>query len=252
MGSTKRKRLRPNEVPSVLYVAVSETVLRRAVQGRVLFRASGKPLQLFDRRSRAVRRAPRLSVVLRVSGRTAATFGSKFYSDGAAGKYEADAIPIKFSSCTKLPFAVSKLPVVDAAGGIVVAAGKRPRVLLLRKRDGRANRWVLPKGKRAPKEARRRAARREVLEESGLTRVDVGPYLLRERYFDVESGKVVFKEVSYYLMRVPKGKTQLKVNRSEGFDAGRWLPFDTALSMTNPIRAHRSLRKARAAMKPKA
>lgn len=245
MASNKRKRLRPSEIPNVLYLAVSEKVLRRAVATRSLFRASGRPLVLYDRRRRARRRGSATRVVLRVAARAAAASGARVFSDGAPGRFEVETLPIKFAACSKLPVVIGKLPVVDAAGGIVVAPGKPARMLLLRKRDGGSGRWVLPKGKREKQEARRRAARREVLEESGLSRVDVGDYLLRERYFDVDNGKVVFKEVSYYLMRVPKGKTRLKVNRPEGFDAGAWMPFDAALAATNPVRAHRSIRKAR-------
>jgi 8-oxo-dGTP pyrophosphatase MutT (NUDIX family) len=228
---------------------VSQKALRRAISTRLLFRRNGKPVVLFERRSRAARENGSGRVVLRVAGRAAAAAGAAVYN-GRTGRYEAESVPIKFAACVTIPCPVRGLQRIDAAGGVVVAnGGKRPRVLLLRKRDGRTNRWVLPKGKRERSEARRRAARREVLEESGLARVDVGPFLLREHYFDVEDGRVVFKEVSYYLMRVPKGKTRLKVNRAEGFAEGKWMPFDAAFDATNPVRAHRSLRKARAAVK---
>jgi len=248
MGATRRKKLRTSEIPPVLYASVSQKALRRALRSRLLFRLNGKPLALFDRRSRAARRANATRVVLRIASRVAAAAGAAFYN-GRPGRFEAESIPIKFAACTKLPCPVRGLTRVDAAGGIVVAPNGKPRVLLLRKRERPANRWVLPKGKRQRQEARRRAARREVIEESGLARVEVGPYLMREHYFDVENGRVVFKEVSYYLMRCPKGKTQLKVNRAEGFAAGKWMSFDEALAATNPVRAHRSLRKARTAIK---
>ncbi len=188
-------------------------------------------------------------MILRVAARLAARGGSPIFANADTGRFEAESIPIKLVACNKLPFVAQNIEIVDAAGGIVVTSEKRPRVLLLRKRDGRTNRWVLPKGKRERQEARRTAARREVIEESGLDRVEVGPYLLRERYFDVENGRVVFKEVSYYLMRCPKGRTRLRVNRAEGFDSGQWLDFARALETTNPIRAHRSLRKARSVVK---
>jgi 8-oxo-dGTP pyrophosphatase MutT (NUDIX family) len=249
MASSKCKRLRVSEVPAVLYVRVSTKALRRAVGGRVLYRANGKPLVLYGRRRHAQQRATDARLVLRVAARASAAAGAKIYN-GTPGRYETDSISIQFVSCTKLPYVIRNVPVIDAAGGIVVA-GKRARVLLLRKRNGRRSQWVLPKGKRERKEARRRAARREVLEESGLARVDVGPYLMRERYFDIEGGRVVFKEVSYYLMRCPEGKTALKVNGAEGFVEGKWMSFDAACAATNPVRSHRSLRKARAAIRAK-
>ncbi len=250
MSSTKRKRLRPSEVPAILYASVSQKALRRAISTHRLFRLKGRPLVLFDRRRRAARRANGSRMVLRIAGHAAATAGVHI-SNGRPGRYETESIPITFVSCTKLPCPVRGLARVDAAGGIVLTSGKRPRVLLLRKRDARTNHWVLPKGKRQRQEARRRAARREVIEETGLVRVDVGPFLIREHYFDVENGRVVFKEVSYYLMRCPKGKTRLKVNRDEGFAEGKWMTFDAAMTATNAVRAHRSLRKARTTAKVK-
>ena len=135
---------------------------------------------------------------------------------------------------------------MDAAGGVVVSSTKRPRVLLLMK-DGKGGHWVLPKGKRQIRERRRSAAKREVLEETGLVQVDVGRFLVREHYFDREGKNVLFKQVSYFLMSCPKGKTRLKVNRAEGFTRGSWMSFDAALAATSPLRAHLTLRKARIA-----
>ena len=98
-------------------------------------------------------------------------------------------------------------------------------------------------------ETRKSAARREVLEETGLARVDVGRYLLRECYFDKVGRKILFKQVSYYLMRCPKGKERLSVRKAEGFIRGKWVTFDEAFGATNPVRAYRTLRKARAAIR---
>ena len=249
MGSKRPNKLRPLDVPPVVYASVSRKALRRAVASGVLSRANGKPLALYDRRRHAARRRNGTRVLVRIAGRAAAGAGAPIYP-GAASPYETAGVSIKFVACAKVPDWLRGLARIDAAGGVVLAPGKRPRVLLLRKRDGRADRWVLPKGKRESQEQRRSAARREVLEESGLVRVDVGPFLVREHYFDLERGRVVFKEVSYFLMRSPKG-ARLKPNRAEGFVEGRWASFRSAFETTNPVRAHRSLRKARSAIRTK-
>lgn len=244
MPAAKRKRLRPTEVPPVLYALVSKKALRRSIPTRFLKRPSGKQIVLYERRRQAAQRSTGTSIMLRVSARASMKSGVVFYK-GQGTRYEAARIPLKYIGCAKLPSWLRDLPVIDAAGGVVVTNGPKARILLLSKSDGKAKRWVLPKGTRGRSESRRGAARREVLEESGLGRVDVGPFLNRERYFDVENGRVVFKEVSYFFMRCPKGRTRLRVNRAEGFKSGQWMPIDKALAATNPIRAHRSIRKAR-------
>lgn len=248
MGSSSQRKLRGSEVPPVLFASVSRKALRRAVESGFVTRMSGKPLTLYARRRQARRQGGESRVLLRFACRLAVKAGTALFAT-QDGNYSAETMPIRFASCSKLPDSLHGLLRVDGAGGIVVTRGKRPRVLLLTKREGRAKRWVLPKGKRQRSEARRRTARREVLEESGLSRVDVGPFLVREHYFDEDDGRVVFKEVSYFLMRCPKGKTRIAVNRDEGFTDGQWMSFRAAFEATNPVRAHRSLRKARAAVR---
>jgi 8-oxo-dGTP pyrophosphatase MutT (NUDIX family) len=240
-------KLRPSKVPTVLFVAVSRKALRLAVRTGTLVRISGKPLAMFERPGRVTKKSGGGSkVILRISARAAAERGSRFYDRGR-GRIESHSVPLKFAACPHLPTSIA-VPRIDAAGGVVVTAGPRPRVLLLLKKTGSSERWVLPKGKRGRSERRRNAARREVLEESGLERVDVGPFLLREHYFDRERGRMVFKEVSYFLMRCPKGRTRLRANRAEGFTRGQWASFRTALVSTDPVRAHHSIMKAQDAV----
>jgi len=251
MGSGKRKRakLQPSKVPVFLFTALTRKELGRAVDRGRLRATKGEPIALYERRGRAARDVSGPCVMLRIAARYAAETGVAFVK-GPRGRFEAvSSIPLTVVACANLPRSIRNVERVDAAGGVVATSGDRPRVLLLLKGREQTGRWVLPKGKRRRLEPRRRAARREVLEESGLSRVDVGKFLLRERYFDKEGGRVVFKQVSYYLMRVPKGKTRLKVSKTEGFSRGSWVSFASALEMTNPARAHRTLRRARAAVK---
>ncbi len=243
MSTPHGAKLKPSKVPAVLYAAMSRKAVRLAVRTGTLVRVSGKPIAMFERSSRARRKGgPGAKIVLRISARAAAERGSRFYDRGS-GRIETHSVPLKFAACSNLPASIA-VPRIDAAGGVVVTAESSPRVLLLLKKSGSSERWVLPKGKLARSEQRRTGARREVLEESGLARVDVGAFLLRERYFDRERGRMVFKEVSYYLMRVAKGKTRLKTNRAEGFTRGKWSTFRSALASTDPVRTHQSILKA--------
>jgi 8-oxo-dGTP pyrophosphatase MutT (NUDIX family) len=247
-ANRKRQRVKPAKVPTVLFAAVSKKDLERAVGRGRLRGAKGKPLLLFERRRSAREDAGRTSVTLRIAGRAAAVSGIHFCSS-SRGCYEADEVPLTHVACSRLPRSLRSVPWMDAGGGVVVSDGARPRVLLLRKGKGKGGRWVLPKGKRGRGERLHRAARREVLEETGLAAVDVDSYLVRENYFDKEGGQVVFKRVSYYLMRCTKRKARLRVNKREGFTRGRWMTFAQALAATDPVRAHRALRKARSAIK---
>jgi 8-oxo-dGTP pyrophosphatase MutT (NUDIX family) len=245
MGS-KPSGIESAALPNVLYAVVSEAGLQRAIKSGVLRRPDRGSLQLYVRRRDAESEASH-SLLLRVAARVAAANGVTF-SKAANGNFTTRRIPLNHASCPNVPESIPGLKRVDAAGGVIVnESGKR--VLLLLKREGSAERWVLPKGKRRRQERRRQAARREALEETGLARLEVGEFLVRECYFDKDGRDVVFKEVSYYLMRCPKGKTALKVRKAEGFVGGEWLSFDVAFELTSPVRAHRSLRKARAAVK---
>jgi 8-oxo-dGTP pyrophosphatase MutT (NUDIX family) len=247
-ANRKRQRVKPAKVPAVLFAAVSKKDLERAVGRGRLRGAKGAPLLLYERRRRATKDGDRTRVVLRIAGRAAAVSGVHF-CPSSRGCYEADEVPLTHVACSRLPRSIRSVPRMDAGGGVVVSDGARPRVLLLRKGKGKGGRWVLPKGKRGRGERLRRAARREVLEETGLSEVDVDSYLVHENYFDREDGQIVFKCVSYYLMRSPKRKARLRVNKREGFTRGRWMTFAQAFAATDPVRAHRALRKARLAIK---
>jgi ADP-ribose pyrophosphatase YjhB (NUDIX family) len=240
----KREKVDTTKLPPLLYTVASAKALKRAVERGYLGGTDGEPVRLHE--------DPRgekggTSVILRVASRLASEDGRRFYRV-ARGRYETARVPLKYVSCPHLPGSVKGVKRVDAAGGVVVdASGKR--VLLLLKSEGKRERWVLPKGKRRFLERRRRAARREVLEETGVEQVEVGAYLTRECYFDKMGKDLVFKEVSYYLMRCPKGRTRLDVRKEESFVRGQWMSFGAALKSTSPVRAHRTLRKARAAIK---
>ena len=239
-GGARRRHAVDHALPRVLYTLVTPKALRKAIRSGTLRAAWGGRLHL----SVAPQVAARDEVVLRVDARIAARRGASFESEGM-GSYSADRVPIVCVGCSSLPASVGKLPAVRAAGGILVRGGDEPLVCVLRKRRERSSRWVLPKGKRRASERLAEAARREVAEETGIAGFEFGPAVHEETYFSQSRRRIVVKRVAYFLMVCPDERATLRVCRSEGFTAGRWVTFDEALELTAPSRAHVALERAR-------
>jgi len=118
----------------------------------------------------------------------------------------------------------------SAAGGVVVEpAGDHVLVLVVADHIGPASlpEARLPKGHIEPGEGRAQAAVREVLEETGLTAVEILADLGHQAVeFDYEDRRVI-RDESYFLMLVPSregwGEPELKFQRS-------WLTWDDALA----------------------
>ena len=114
---------------------------------------------------------------------------------------------------------------VQAAGGIVVRAGRKPLVAVVQMR--KLGHWVLPKGKLNPGEDALAAARREVLEETGH-QVSVHEYLGALSY-EVRRGP---KIVQFWAMQTT-GAPARKLMRD--IKAVRWLPLAEAIeTLTYP------------------
>ena len=103
---------------------------------------------------------------------------------------------------------------VRAAGGVVWRpAGTGVEVVVVHR--PRYDDWSLPKGKRDPGERDEDAARREVLEETGLV-CELGEELVTSRYVD---GRGRDKVVRYWAMTVVEGSFA----PNDEVDAIRWL-----------------------------
>jgi 8-oxo-dGTP diphosphatase len=112
----------------------------------------------------------------------------------------------------------TRAPVL-AAGGIVLRAGSKPRIAVVRLRAEKA--WVLPKGKLNPGEPALDAARREVLEETGHE-VSVHEFLGSMSY--ALSGKI--KIVQFWRMRASPRPVRALMRDVK---AVKWLPLNEAI-----------------------
>ena len=108
---------------------------------------------------------------------------------------------------------------VQAAGGIVVRKGARPRFAVVQR--AKDDRWVLPRGKLKLKEKAIAGARREVVEETGH-RVDVREYLGALTYRTEGRPKVV----QFWHMRAARRPSR---DLMKDIAAVAWLPLGNAV-----------------------
>ena len=116
-------------------------------------------------------------------------------------------------------------PLVRAAGVVLYrrAPDGRPRFLLLRNR--RHGTWAPPKGHLEPGESDLEGARREVLEETGLSIGAVDPSFLEHLRYPVrEGGRTALKEVAYFLAEAPSDRVRAS---AEHDDVG-WVTLEEA------------------------
>lgn len=103
--------------------------------------------------------------------------------------------------------------------------------------------WDYPKGHVEPGEDDLTAATRELVEETGITRIDVLPGFRKEMtYFFRAKGKLVRKTVVFFLART----SQTEITISHEHEAGEFLPFDRALSRLKYPNSKELLRAAEA------
>ena len=112
-----------------------------------------------------------------------------------------------------------------SAGGVVVrVADGRHWVLLIR---DPYKKWGLPKGHLEGAETGAQAAFREVLEETGLPSVEVGPELGMIDWHFRLNGKLIHKYCQFFLMATESATTCPEI--AEGITECLWLPLDEAL-----------------------
>jgi 8-oxo-dGTP pyrophosphatase MutT (NUDIX family) len=125
-----------------------------------------------------------------------------------------------------------------SAGGVVLRwIDGQPSVLLIR--DPYRN-WGLPKGHLEEGEDALQAALREVSEETGLDRLEVGPEVTTINWFFRRRGTLVHKYCTFFLMRSTEGMATPEVG--EGITECVWLPFPQAMERLTYENARQTLR----------
>lgn len=109
-----------------------------------------------------------------------------------------------------------KYALVKAAGGLVT--DDNARVLLIFRRG----KWDLPKGKAEENEPLELCANREVIEETGLSKLLLRKPLAITYHTYIEKGKDILKETHWYLFDAP-GKQQLQPQLEEDISKAEWI-----------------------------
>lgn len=112
---------------------------------------------------------------------------------------------------------------VRAAGGVVQAPDGR-RLLIWRN-----DRWDLPKGGVEIGETLRQAAAREVMEETGMHHLDIGPLISKTYHIYNLYGGWHLKQTSWFAMTVPQPYPILP-QREEGIACGEWVDKELCLN----------------------
>ena len=107
---------------------------------------------------------------------------------------------------------------IIAAGGLVL--NEKKQILMIFRRG----KWDLPKGKLDEGESIEGCAIREVMEETGLTKLDLGPLLIitHHTYFDPWIKEEVIKETHWYQMNTLADQT-LTPQTEEDIERIEWV-----------------------------
>ncbi len=110
------------------------------------------------------------------------------------------------------------LKTIQAAGGLVL--NEKQEILMIFRRG----KWDLPKGKLDEGETLASCAVREVMEETGLTKLDLGPLLsiTHHTYFDTWLKEEVIKETHWYSMQA-SSQEQLTPQTTEDIEVIEWV-----------------------------
>lgn len=142
------------------------------------------------------------------------------------------------------------MPVERSAGAIIFRETKKGKEFLLLQHPDKENKrvskpiaghWDFPKGHIEPHETTEETVRREVREESGITKLEFIPGFKETiRYFVNYNGTKRLKFVAYFLART----TQKKVTISREHQGFAWLPYEQAYERLTYANAKHILKSA--------
>ena len=116
-------------------------------------------------------------------------------------------------------FLRKKLPVVEAAGGLVY--NNKREILFIYRND----KWDIPKGRIEKNESHQEAAVREVEEETGIEGLEVKKYLTTTYHVFKRNGKFKLK-ITYWFQMYSEFDGEFKPQVNEGILKVKWKNFE--------------------------
>ena len=137
------------------------------------------------------------------------------------------------------------MPKEKSVGAVLFKkTGEKPEFLLLHYPAGH---WGIPKGHVEGNETEEETVRREILEETSLSNIELIPNFRHEiTYFFRRGKETIFKEVTVFLARVGEEKVSIS-NEHTGFE---WLSFDYAMQRLTFKNTKDAFEKASSFFKP--
>ena len=131
---------------------------------------------------------------------------------------------------------------VSAGGVVFKKSSSGIRVCLIgRRKEGKII-WCLPKGHVEKGEKLSRTALREIKEETGISGSPLSSLgFIKYRFFDLESSKLVFKTVHFFLVNFIKGKLS---DHDDEVEYARWFQVREALKRIEYKGEYNILKKA--------
>jgi 8-oxo-dGTP pyrophosphatase MutT (NUDIX family) len=116
---------------------------------------------------------------------------------------------------------------IKAGGGLVI--NKNGEILFMFRRG----KWDLPKGKLDPGESLESCAKREVIEETGVSQLELVRFLLITEHEYEERGDLILKETHWWLMKT-NGNQPLIPQTEEDITELKWIePPDLKMVQQN-------------------
>lgn len=114
---------------------------------------------------------------------------------------------------------IIRFKLTKAAGGAVIS--NKDEVLMIY----RHGRWDLPKGKKNSGEKNKETAIREVMEETGLKKIEITKKLSITYHFYRRNRRLIIKKTHWFLMKAKRAQEFVPAE-SEGISKVQWVPLE--------------------------
>lgn len=129
----------------------------------------------------------------------------------------------------------------------IIKNGPEPMFLLVHL-AGKGGYWGFPKGHKDPGESDLETARRELMEETGISEIEILPNkTIIDRYTMINQDGVSFDKTVTFYIGLLSVKPELKLQPEEVDDA-KWLTFDDAIKLVEFETLRDVLRKTKAVL----